>query len=364
MKIAILGTRGIPNNYGGFEQIAENLSLHFVQKGHEVTVYNPDEHPYHSSEWNQVRIKHIFSKETNLGIWGTLIYDYLCLKEAAKEDYDIILEMGYVPGALFFGLKKRSGTKLVTNMDGLDWKRSKWNYALRKFTKFCEMRAVKLSDLMISDNLGIKKYIIENYNKSSRFIPYGAELFYSPKEEFLKKFDLEVYKYYMIVARLEPENNIEMILDGYVGSKSSEPFAVIGNHTTKYGIYLKNKYRDHTNIKFLGGIYQDNTLNSLRWFSKLYFHGHSVGGTNPSLLEAMACNAYIAAHDNPFNKNVVQQDAFYFRNSEEISDLINSYTERFRDQFIKNNREKIKTAYNWEKVSEQYLDAFESVLRN
>jgi len=363
MKIAILGTRGIPNNYGGFEQNAENLSRWWVKLGHKVTVYNPDYHSYKGEEWEGVRIKHIFSREDMLGIWGTFIYDYLCLRDAVKEGYDIILNLGYAPSALFFYLRERTSAKFVTNMDGLEWKRAKWNKVLKKFIKFCEKKAIELSDFLIVDNEGIKDYYKENYGiENIKFIPYGAKLFNNPKEEYLKEFNLEPYGYYMLVARLEPENNIEVILDGYIKAEAKEPFIVVGGLKNKYAKYLLQKYARFGKIKFVGGIYDYEKLSSLRWFSKLYFHGHSVGGTNPSLLEAMASNAYIVAHDNIFNRNVLGPHGFYFKNEKDIAEIIKEYTDKYRGEFISKNRQKIEEIYNWEKVSKAYLDVFEEVL--
>ncbi len=363
MKIAILGTRGIPNNYGGFEQTAEKLSIKLVSENYNVTVYNPDDHPYKKDIWNGVKIKHIFSKESKLGIWGTFIYDYLCLKDAVKQDYDIILNLGYVPSALFFNLKKQTKAKFITNMDGLEWKRSKWNNVLKKFIKFCEKRAIKLSDFLIADNPGIKDYYVKNYHVNDiAFIPYGAELFDGPNIEFLEEFNVEPYSYYILVARLEPENNIETILEGYILSKAKEPFIVVGGLKNKYAKYLLNKFRNYKNIKFVGGIYDYSKLSSLRWYAKLYFHGHSVGGTNPSLLEAMASNAYIVAHDNVFNRYVLGDEGFYFKNKEDISNIIRNYTNDFRKEFIEKNQKKIKEIYNWDKVGIQYLKVFQEVL--
>lgn len=363
MRIAILGTRGIPNKYGGFEQNAENLSKLWVKYGHSVTVYNPDYHPYKDNEWNGVRIKHVFSREDKLGIWGNFVYDYLCLRDAAKQDYNIILNLGYTPSAIFFGLKKKTRAKFVTNMDGLEWKRGKWNRMLKNFIRFCEKRAVNLSDFLIADNPAIEDYYKKTYNVVHiKYIPYGAELFHNPNIKYLDEYDLEPYKYYMLVARLEPENNIEMILDGYLISGAREPFLVVGGLTNKYANYLLKKYEKAKKIKFTGGIYDYNKLSSLRWFSKLYFHGHSVGGTNPSLLEAMASNAYIVAHDNPFNRSVLGNEAFYFKTKHDIKNVINRYSEEYRDEFIQKNRMKIKEIYNWKKVSIEYLKVFEEVL--
>ncbi|HIQ25626.1 MAG TPA: DUF1972 domain-containing protein [Persephonella sp.] len=363
MKIAILGTRGIPNNYGGFEQSAEKLSIYWLKAGHKVTVYNPDYHPYKKSEWNEVEIIHIFSREDKLGLWGTFIYDYLCLKDAVNKDFDIILNLGYVPSSLFFGLKNKTKAKFVTNMDGLEWKRTKWNKLLKKFIKFCENKAVNLSDYLIADNQGIKDYYINSYNiKNISFIPYGAELFNDPNVKFLEEFDIEPYSYYILIARLEPENNIETILEGYVMSKSNKPFIVVGGLKNKYAKYLINKFKSNKNIKFVGGIYDYNKLSTLRWYAKFYFHGHSVGGTNPSLLEAMASNAYIVAHNNIFNKNVLGDDAFFFNNSKDISTIISKDDDSYREKFIERNRKKIKDIYNWEKVSKEYVKVFKEVL--
>lgn len=363
MKIAILGTRGIPNNYGGFEENAENLSKWWVKLGHEVTVYNPDYHPYKENEWNGVKIRHIFSKEDKIGMLGNFIYDYLCLKDAVKQKFDIILNLGYVPSAFFFNLKEKTNAKFITNMDGIEWKRSKWNSILKKIIKLCEKRAVDLSDFLIADNPGIEDYYRNNYKvENIRFIAYGADLFDRPLESYLKEFNIKKYSYYLLIARLEPENNIEMILDGYLNSRAKEPFIVVGGLKNKYSKYLLKKYQDIEKIKFIGGIYDYNKLSTLRWFSKLYFHGHSVGGTNPSLLGAMASNAYIAAHNNPFNKYILGDEAFYFSNTHEVSNIIINYTDIYRNSFIEKNREKIKKNYNWEKISKEYLKLFDELL--
>ena len=362
MKIAILGTRGIPNYYGGFEQITESLSSRFVKARHEVVVYNVDEHPYPTIEWKGVRIKSVFCKESKLRVLGTFIYDYLCLQDAMREGYDIILEMGYVPSAFFFNLRKKTKSKIITNMDGLEWKRRKWNLLLRRFAKYCEANAVRLSDALISDNIGIRDHILKEYRKDSFYIGYGAEPFESPSEEVLEKYHLKKYEYYLLIARLEPENNIEMILSAHILSKDEAPVMVVGNHTTSYGKYILRKYKRDQKIRFLGGIYNYKRLSSLRFFCKLYFHGHSVGGTNPSLLEAMASNAYIAAHDNPFNKSVLEKDAFYFRDEGDIVQIIDSYENKSRSNFTTRNKEKIKYIHDLDLVSQKYLEVFEKVL--
>ncbi len=362
MKIAILGTRGIPNNYGGFEQCAEKLSERWVRKGHSVTVYSPDEHNYKESEWNRVRIKHIFSKESKLGIFGTFFYDYLCLKDAVKMDYDIILNLGYVPSALFFGLKRKTKAKFVTNMDGLEWKRDKWNSFLKRFIKFCEKRALKFSDALVFDNEGIRDYYSKHFNVDGRVIEYGAEVFDNPDLSVLKKYKVEKYNYFLAIARFEPENNLKTIIDGYLKSKAQEPLLLVGNPNTKFGRFLLKDYGQYPSIRFLGAIYNQDELNTLRMFAKLYFHGHSVGGTNPSLLEAMACGSYIVAHDNVFNRSVLGDNGIYFASCEDLEGIIKSFNEDKRQEFSERNRKKIAEFYNWDLIGEKYIDIFKQVL--
>ncbi|MFT4728756.1 MAG: glycosyltransferase involved in cell wall biosynthesis [Granulosicoccus sp.] len=360
MKIAILGTRGIPNNYGGPETNAEFMSPIFLRMGHEVTVYSPDEHPYQENEWNGVRIKHIFCRESKLKIFGTFIYDFLCLRDALRSDFDIILELGYVPCALFFPLRsKRSKSVLITNMDGLEWKRSKWNYLLKKFTKLTEVLGARYSDALISDNQAIQTYYRENYDLDSYFIPYGAKLVYEPESDHLGSYGVEQQQYYLLIARMEPENNIEMILDGYVLSGSSRPFLLVGKTDTRFAQYLVEKFSAYTNIRFLGGIYDYDVLSALRWHSELYYHGHSVGGTNPSLVEAMATNTFIVSHDNPFNRSVLGDQAIYFCDSDQVARSIKADHSTYRSDFILANKEKVEEIYTWESSAEQHIKAFE-----
>jgi len=215
-----------------------------------------------------------------------------------------------------------SRTKIITNMDGLDWQRSKWSPWVQKLTKWFEKLAVKKSHALIADNLGIQKYLREKYNTESEFIAYGTSIPFEYNSSVLEKFNLHKNNYFILVARLEPENSSEIILDGYLKSDSETPFVVIGNDSTSFAKYLKNKYINFDGIKFIGGVYNQENLNNLRYFSLLYFHGHTVGGTNPSLLDAMACKCFIAAHNNDFNKSVLKNNGIYVKNVDEVSSLI------------------------------------------
>jgi len=362
MHIAILGTRGIPNSYGGFEQCAEKISLFFVKGGHKVTVYNPQDHPYIKNTWHGITIKHIYSNENKLKFINLFIYDFLCLRDALKGNYDVILELGYAPNSLFYFLAR--GKKIITHMDGIDWRREKWGILSRIIIKLAEKKAVWKSTALVADNPAIKDYLIKRYGSLNIFcIPYGAELIESPDYKVLDLYGLKKAEYFLLIARLEPENNISLILDGYLMAEERIPFIVIGGKTGKYGKKLIKRYEKYGNIRFLGGIYNYNILSSLRWCSALYFHGHSVGGTNPSLLEAMASNAFIVAHDNPFNRNILGEDAIYFKSAVDVRWVIKNRKSVKKNALIYRNREKIKEHYSWDKISEQYLAVLHGICK-
>lgn len=362
MKIAILGTRGIPNHYGGFEQCAEYLALGLVKRGHDVIVYNSHNHPYRESEWNGVKLIHCYDPETSLGTAGQFIYDLNCILNVRSHKVDVILQLGYTSSSAWGWLLPRNAV-VTTNMDGLEWTRSKYSDKVKKFLLWAESLGVKYSDHLISDSIGIQDYLRDKYNVYSEFIPYGADVFTKQNSSVLKEYNLEAYNYDLLIARLEPENSIEIILDGVALANSNRPFLVIGNHKTRYGEYLKEKFKAFDLIRFIGGIYDINKLNNIRYFSNIYFHGHTVGGTNPSLLEAMASGSLICANDNPFNKYILGEDALYFRNQNDVCKVLEdgNSTKSGLQSFLENNRQKITDLYTWDRIVDQYAAHFEAI---
>lgn len=363
MKIAILGSRGIPNNYGGFEQFAEYLSLGLIELGHEVTVYNSSRHPYKSSNWKNINIIHKSDPERFIGTAGQFIYDLNCILDSRKRSYDLILQLGYTSSSSW-GKLLPSKSIIVTNMDGMEWKRSKYSKPVQTFLKKAERWAIKTSDYLISDSVGVQDYLIKEYGVDSEFIPYGANIFENPDFSIVRNHFsyLTEYNYEMLIARIEPENNIDCILEGKRSSKGESPFVVIGNHASRYGEYLKKKYNHDERIKFIGGIYNMELLNNLRHYSRIYFHGHSVGGTNPSLLEAMSSHSLICAHENIFNKSILGVDAFYFGNAAEVRRVLDTIERKDYLYKVENNSKKIKELYSWELIISKYENFFRSCL--
>lgn len=361
-KVAIIGSRGIPNFYGGFEQFAEYVAAGLAERGHDVTVYNSHTHPYQEKVWKGVKIVHCTDWEDRIGTAGQFVYDLNCILHTRKQDYDIILQLGYTSSSVWGWLLPKQSV-ITTNMDGLEWKRTKYSKKVRRFLKFAEKLGVRYSDYLIADSIGIQKYLQKKYEKESVYIPYGSHVFEDPDENVLGKYAFQPYGYDMLIARLEPENSIEIILDG-VAAAGSRPFIVIGKHKTAYGEYLKQKFKAFTHIRFAGGIYDINILNNLRYFSNLYFHGHTVGGTNPSLLEAMGSSALICAHNNVFNESILKEDAFYFENAEQVKELAGTTNKKLFFTMINNNVCKIKELYNWDTIIEQYEQHFFGISRS
>ncbi len=359
MKIAILGTRGVPNYYGGFEQFAEFFSVYLVEQGHEVYCYNSHNHPFQEKNFKGVHIIHQNDPEHKLGTFGQFIYDFNCILDSRKRNFDIILQLGYTSNSIWFFLLPKKPI-IITNMDGIEWKRSKYSKPVQQFLKFAERLAANSSDVLVSDSLGIQTFLKKRYGKESTYIAYGAHPFESPNESFLSTYNVVKNQFNMIMARFEPENNLDMVLEGVALNKeNTSPILVVGNHETKYGAYLKNKFKSYSNIRFMGGIYNLEHLNNLRYFSNIYFHGHSVGGTNPSLLEAMASKAFVAAHNNEFNKGVLKDNAVYFSNAEEVKNILQTFEKNNNLHFIQNNFESIVKEFNWNKINGKYLQLFE-----
>jgi len=221
--------------------------------------------------------------------------------------------------------------------------------------RWAEKLAVKYCDAHIADSLAIQAYLKEKYAIPSRYIAYGAEIHSGEDEGHLASLGLEKDGYYMVMARMEPENNIGMVLEGFSASGSTRKLLVVGNPGNAYGQTLVNRFAGDSRILFAGALYDARKLHSLKIFSSLYFHGHSVGGTNPSLLEAMASKALIAAHDNPFNRAILGEDAIYFSCAADVTEEVDrSADETTRMRMIGSNLRKIRDRFNWETITDEY----------
>lgn len=319
MHIAILGSRGIPNQYGGFEQFAQQLAVYLVQQGHRVTVYNSSLHPYRDSNYQGVQIVRCYDPENYLGTAGQFIYDLLGILHARRQSYDVLLQLGYTSSALWYPLHPAC-IPVVTNMDGLEWRRSKYRGMVRRFLRWSEGRAAHRSQALVADSKGIAQYLQETYGLDSTFIPYAAlPVDPLPSEKLaqaLEPMGLVPGGYDLLIARMEPDNHIHTLLQAHAHAAglrpSLPPLVLVGRPANAFARGLQARHPNSPHTRWLGGIYEQDTLEILRQGCRLYFHGHSVGGTNPSLLEAMASGCRIVAHNNEFNRSVLGEEAVYF----------------------------------------------------
>lgn len=364
LRIALLGARGIPASYGGFETFAEQLATRLASRGHQVTVYAEcGEQRVADSFYQGVRVRH--RRRPRWGAASVLAYDCACLWDA-RRGYDLVYMLGY--GAAWACWWPRVfGVPVWINVDGLEWARSKWGWGARVYLRCMEWLTTKVATRLIADAQAIAHRFRQTYPSGapSSFIAYGAELVQA--EDFdpsvLSAWGLQPHRYMLVVARPEPENHILEIVQGYVQHGGGWPLVVVGDvsGTTPYQRQLKALASDR--VRFVGGIYDTELLKSLRVHAACYLHGHSVGGTNPSLLEALACGNWVIAHDNPFNREVARDAADYFSTPEQLArslDSVVSQTVALQSERSQRARAIVAEHYTWDGIA----DTYEALMRS
>jgi glycosyltransferase involved in cell wall biosynthesis len=361
MKLAILGTRGIPARYGGFETFAEQLSTLLAIKGIEVTVFCPCVSHKRSETYLGVTLQYVISPPA--GPLTEILWDAKCFW-LARRSFDVVYMLG-VGAAFAAWIPRLFGSAVWINSDGLEWKRSKWSYPQRMYLAVSEALSVLFASRIIADAQTIEKHLRNRYVWLKRVstIAYGARMpTEMPDRKVLDEWSLQPDGYYIVVCRLEPENHVLEILEGFEMAKSTLSLVILGN-TEAPNRYVRSLLTHKSSkVRFLGTIYDRERLAALRFYARGYLHGHSVGGTNPSLLEAMACSNLVIAHDNEFNREVLQGSGLYFRESNQLADIIGAIDNGRVDtlHLRKHATEIIKTRYLWDQVAASYLDLIES----
>jgi rhamnosyltransferase len=378
MKIAIIGCRGIPAKYGGFETFAQGLTENLVKNGYDVTVsceYEPaesrkDEYKGAILDYFPVKPpKNYFLRK----VYENLSDIYFLIK--LSREHDLIYFLGIEVGMFLFIPKIINRRSMVlVNIDGVMWQRSKFNLLERWLLKINHDLATVFADKIIVDAQAMKNYVNKKYLDKTAYLSYGIDI---PKRitwnidmlEFLKSntsIKISPGNYYLVVARLEPENNIHIIIDAFVQSKMDIPLLVVGDFTSEaYKEKIESIAKDCAGpgVVFLGSIYNQKLLNMLRQNCCTYIHGHSVGGTNPSLLEAAISRNIIMAHDNSFNREVCGTSAVYFKNEIDLSRKMKSVY-KHRQSYLKLKDDvyhRVKNNYLWNKITEGYLSLFQKM---
>lgn len=356
MNIQILGTRGIPAQHGGFESFAENFSLYLVKKGWQVTVYCQVEGlgRMYEDNWRGVHLVHIPVNQK--GAVGTIIFDWKSTWHAAGRK-NPVLTLGYNT-AIFCIIYRIKGIKNIINMDGIEWQRKKWSFLEKTWLYVNEKLAAILGNHLVADHPEIKNHLARfTSTEKITIIPYSADIIDSADIQEIITFGLEKNNYTILIARPEPENLILEIVQAYSQKRRGMPLVILGEYTPDSNEYHKQVIcAAGDEIQFVGAIYNKTTVQALRFFARCYIHGHTVGGTNPSLVEALGAGSPILAHNNKFNRWVAGEGAKYFSSIEECSqkleiiledDSLNASMRKSSYQQIKNNftSEKIHKAY-------------------
>ncbi|MPQ43532.1 beta 1-4 rhamnosyltransferase Cps2T [Clostridium tarantellae] len=383
-NIFIIGSKGIPAKYGGFETFVEKLTENKKDKNikYHVSCLADNNNEF---EHNGARCFNI--KVPNIGPGKAVYYDIAALKRVIKyiEENKIENALVYILacriGPFIEGYKnklKNLGVNLLVNPDGHEWKRGKWNAAIRRYWKVSEKLMVKHADLLVCDSLNIEKYIKEDYKEykpKTTFIAYGADRQKSSLKDndeklisWYKDKELTAKEYYLVVGRFVPENNYETMLTEFMKSNTKKDFVLITNvEKNKFYEALKEKtgFEKDKRVKFVGTVYDQELLKKIRENAYGYFHGHEVGGTNPSLLEALATTDLNILLDVGFNKEVGEEGAVYFTKEHmNLANLINKL-ENAKEDFIskmsKCAKKRIEENYTWEYIVEKYENLFNSL---
>ncbi|WP_436856430.1 DUF1972 domain-containing protein [Citrobacter tructae] len=351
-KYAVVGVVGVPANYGGFETLVENLvstrdkSVNENAEKDFLVFCSSKAYDQKLNSYKNAKLAYI---PVNANGIHSIIYDILCLIMCIFYRPATILVLG-VSGAIFLPmLRLFYRGKVVTNIDGLEWRRAKWGKFAKRFLKLSESIAVKYSDVVISDNKAIADYVREEYNKESQVIAYGGDHAISDSIN-----DIEVKDFAFALCRIEPENNVHLILESF--SQTNTKLTFVGNwNSSEYGKMLKKKYSTFDNITILDPIYDINALSVLRSECRFYVHGHSAGGTNPSLVEMMHFSKPILCFDCAYNRATTEDQALYFQDVNSLIQIISN--SHFPDDIGQKMLEIATRRYQWSIVRQQYLDA-------
>lgn len=355
MKIAIIGSAGVPSKYGGFETLADQL-VQNLSDSYQFTVYcSKGKYLKKPSRYMNADLVYI---PLNANGWQSILYDTVSILKAYKK-HDVLLILGVAGAFCLPFLKRFSKTKTIVHIDGMEWKREKWKLYAKTYLKYSESIALKKANKIIADNKAIFDSISSKYHKKTEIITYGGDHVSAVKlnQKLLSKLEISFDDYGFTVCRIVPENNIKTILDAFVGL--DENFVIVGNwYDSDYGISLWQQYSEKPNIKLLNPIYNQSELDELRSNCKFYIHGHTAGGTNPSLVEAIALGLNIISYDINFNRETLNNLGYYFWDVDSLRKSIKEVS-TFKDK--KELLALAKREYTWNSISSMYSKLFDSL---
>lgn len=355
-KLTIIGTRGIPAKHGGFETFAEKLALHLVDRDWEVTVYCQENSvgASHQSTWNKVHLITIPVEGT--GAASTIIFDWKVAISAQKAE-GLILTLGYNT-AIFNILQRFKRQTNLINMDGIEWRRDKWGIIAKTWFWINERAGCWVGNHLVADHPKIKDHLATRVHEEKiTMIPYGGDEILEANPAALTPYGIEAGNFSVIIARPEPENSFLEMVRAFSSKRRNHKLVVLGNFQPIINSFHKSVIDAASDeVIFPGAIYDAPTVQALRFFSRFYLHGHRVGGTNPSLVEALGAGCAVIAHDNHFNHWVAGPEAVYFSTEQDCSrvlddlllngDAVHTMKEASRLRF--------KECFTWNRVLGEY----------
>lgn len=355
-SVAILGTRGIPAQHGGFETFAERLALYLVERGWDVTVYcqRDGEGPRSEAWWNGIRLIEIPERRT--GAAGTVIFDLKSTLASLRHE-SLILTLGYNT-ALFCAAHRMFGHPNLINMDGLEWQRPKWGRLARAWLYLNERLGCWLGNHLIADHPEIARHLATRVpRRKITTIPYGSDTVTHADPALLRPLGVRPHQYALVVARPEPENSILEIVSAFSARRRGYQLVVLGRYEPNVNAYHAQVVQAASDeVVFAGAVYDKELVAALRFHARLYVHGHTVGGTNPALVEALGAGCPVLAHDNRFNRWVAGEGASYFRTRDDCDNQLTALLDDTRGLAWMSlaSRSRHAEAFTWDHVLHLY----------
>lgn len=350
-----MGTRGVPAAHGGFETFAEYLALYLVDRGWRVVVYCQEDGsgPIFSDTW--CGIERVRIPVTQNGPKGTIVFDWKATAHAAQFG-DLCLTLGYNT-AIFCSYLRLKGISNLINMDGIEWSRAKWGGIAKTWFWLNERAGCWLGNHLIADHPQIKVHLESRVSGNKiTTIPYGADDVQAADDAPVRALGLEPGRFLTVIARAEPENSLLEIVQGFSANPRGYQLVVLGNYQDGNVYHQAVKAAASAEVRFVGGIYDKSVVQALRFHCAAYVHGHQVGGTNPSLVEALGAGNAVIAHDNRFNRWVVGDGAVYFNGAESFAARMDELQAKpaLLDELRRHGRSRFVDAFTWPDVLKQY----------
>ncbi len=363
MNVAILGTRGIPANYGGFETFAEELSSRLVERGHRVTVYcRSNNVQFPGSKYKGVDL--VILPTIGTKHFDTVFHTFLSVFHAIPRRFDAILICN-AANAIFALVPRLTFTPVAINVDGLERKRKKWGVAGRTYYQMSEWLCTWIPNVIVTDAAVIREYYKARYDAASVMIAYGTRCGREESTAVLQRLNVLPRNYVLYVSRLEPENNAHLVIEAYSAVKTDMLLLIVGDAPYAQEYIARLKSTSDSRVRFTGGIYGEG-YRELQSHAAIYVQATEVGGTHPALVEAMGAGNCVIAYDTPENREVVGDSGLLFHNTQELTQqlqrLINDPSAV--SQFRQKAQERARALYSWDAITSQYEKLFMDMMHS